>query len=482
MANIWTIKENVLNEAKKYTSRTEFKNKSNGAYNAAHRYGWFNEIYWLKNKNEKGSEHKKRRWKTKEDVIEESKKYNNRTDFKKKSYQAYKIANKNKWLDDMVWLNSKNVYLDKVDTIYKYYFPQKNAIYVGRTIYKELRDYQHRTITNDSVFDFAAKNGLEIPQMEIIETNLTILEGSSREIYWEKYYRNNGYSIINKRPCGSIGCMGKGKWSKKKCFEESKKYSSRADFFNNSSSAYQKALKEGWLEEMTWLSNTHKHPRGYWMKKENVINESKKYTSKIDFQNNNTSAYQAALRNGWIKEMTWLVKQIQKPFGYWKIKENVINESKKYTTIIDFRKKSIIAYRTAKKEGYLDELIWLKKTNHSKKKELVNLKINKHPKGYWKNRENMMNEAMKYSSKEEFQRGNLYAFLAAHKYGYIDEMDWMVKQKQHKNGYWTYENIEKEALKYNTKTEFSKGCNPAYRAALKLGIINDFFAFNNYVQ
>ena len=106
----------------------------------------------------------------------------------------------------------------------------------------------------------------------------------------------------------------------------------------------------------------------------------------------------------------------------------------------------------------------------------------KHPRGYWKNRENMMNEAMKYSSKEEFQRGNLYAFLAAHKYGYIDEMHWMVKQKQHKNGYWTYENIEKEALKYNTKTEFSKGCNTAYRAALKLGIINDFFAFNNYVQ
>ena len=106
----------------------------------------------------------------------------------------------------------------------------------------------------------------------------------------------------------------------------------------------------------------------------------------------------------------------------------------------------------------------------------------KHPKGYWKVRENMMTEAMKYSSKEDFQKGNLSAFLAAHKYGYIDEMYWMVKQKQHKKGYWTYKHIEEEALKYNTKTEFFKSNQTAYRAALKMGVIDDFFGLNDYVQ
>ena len=106
----------------------------------------------------------------------------------------------------------------------------------------------------------------------------------------------------------------------------------------------------------------------------------------------------------------------------------------------------------------------------------------KHPKGYWKNEKNIMHEAKKYSTKEEFQKGNLYAFLAAHKYGFIDKMEWLVRQKQHKNGYWTYEHIEKEALKYNTKTEFFKGNQTAYRAALKLGIIDDFFMFNNYIE
>ena len=77
----------------------------------------------------------------------------------------------------------------------------------------------------------------------------------------------------------------------------------------------------------------------------------------------------------------------------------------------------------------------------------------KHPKNYWKDKENMMREAKKYSNKEEFQKGNLTAFLAAYKYGYIDDMYW-----------------------------FFNGNQTAYRAALKMGVIDDFFVMNDYVQ
>ena len=155
--------------------------------------------------------------------------------------------------------------------------------------------------------------------------------------------------------------------------------------------------------------------------------------------------------------------------NYWKIKEHVMEESKRFSNRTEFKKRSGNAYDSARKNKWLDEMTWLSNNK------------DKRPKGYWKNRENMMNEAMKYASKDEFQKGNLYAFLAAHKYGYIEEMEWLVKQKQHKNGYWTYENIEKEALKYNTKTDFFRGNQTAYRAALKLGIIDDFF-ITNYIE
>lgn len=155
--------------------------------------------------------------------------------------------------------------------------------------------------------------------------------------------------------------------------------------------------------------------------------------------------------------------------GYWLVKENVIEDSKKYSSRTDFKKNSQTAYNSALKNKWIKEMQWL---DASKKK---------HPKGYWKNKENMMEEAKKYSTKEEFQKGNLTAFLAAYRYGYIDEMDWLVKQKQHKKKYWTYKHIEEEALKYNTKTEFFKGSQTAYRAALKMGIIDDFF-IDNYIE
>lgn len=98
-----------------------------------------------------------------------------------------------------------------------------------------------------------------------------------------------------------------------------------------------------------------------------------------------------------------------------------------------------------------------------------------HEKGFWKKRDNIIMEGRKYATKKEFKENSLTAFLAAYKYGYMDEMPWLVKQKQHKKGHWTYENIEKEALKYRTKTDFFNGNQTAYRKALKLGIIDDFF-------
>jgi hypothetical protein len=162
-------------------------------------------------------------------------------------------------------------------------------------------------------------------------------------------------------------------------------------------------------------------------------------------------------------------KKYRKPKKYWSIKNNVIEESKYYSSRTEFKKKSENAYDSARKNKWLDEMHWLDSNN-------------KHPKGYWKNKENMMAEARKYSTKEEFQKGNITAFLAAHRYGYIDDMDWLVRQKQHKKGYWTYKHIEEEALKYNTKSEFFKGNQTAYRAALKMGVIDDFFGLNDYVQ
>lgn len=119
----------------------------------------------------------------KERTIEESKKYSSRVEFYKGSHGAYVVAKKNGWLDEMTWLNRKNVYKDPVDCVYKYHFVDENAVYIGRTIYPKLRDKQHRLREKDTVNRFANEHNTEIPKMEVIEDKLTVVEGAKREVY-----------------------------------------------------------------------------------------------------------------------------------------------------------------------------------------------------------------------------------------------------------------------------------------------------------
>lgn len=244
-------------------------------------------------------------WEDKEKTFEESKKSSSRVEFYKNSHGAYVISKKNGWLDEMTWLNRKNVYKDPVDCVYKYHFTKENAVYIGRTIYPELRDRQHRTREKDTVNRFSKENGVEIPEMEIIEEGLTVTQGAERENYWAEHYKNKGFTLINKQPCGSLGLMCRGKWSKEKCFEEAKKYKLRSEFQKSSSQAYHISIEKGWIEEMTWFPKNREHHNGYWRNKENFLKEARKYNTKKELEKGNLAAYNAGWKYGYFNDVTW---------------------------------------------------------------------------------------------------------------------------------------------------------------------------------
>ena len=314
-------------------------------------------------------------WEDKERTFNESKKFTSRVEFYKKSHGAYVVAKKNGWLDEMIWLNRKNVYKDPVDFVYKYHFVNENAVYVGRTIYPELRDKQHRVRERDTVYKFAKEHNSEIPKMEILEDNLTVIQGAKQEKYWANFYKDKGILLINKQPCGSLGLICKGKWTKKKCYEEARKYTKRSEFQRNSSQAYYISMKNGWIDEMDWLPKRQLHPSGYWKNKENFLNENKKYKSKKELEKGNLAAYAAGYKYGYLDEVDWECERKVLPFGYWKVKENVMEESKKYKSRNEFRKANQSAYWAAHKYGYIDQMDWLtnrnKNTNERKKNKTL---------------------------------------------------------------------------------------------------------------
>ena len=194
-------------------------------------------------------------------------------------------------------------------------------------------------------------------------------------------------------------------------FEESQKYTVVTEFMNNAITAYTIAKKNDWLKEMTWLAPSKHKPSGYWKIKENVIMESKKYKSVTEFRRKKSRAFDSAKINGWLNEMDWLSKTNKKPAGYWEIQSNVFEESHKYDSRRDFCKKCYLAYITAKDKGWLNEMTWLKK---SRQKE----------KGYWKNKENVFQEAKKYIYKSNFHRGAPSAYSYALKNDWFKEMPW----------------------------------------------------------
>lgn len=96
----WNNYERCFNEAKKYKTRTEFQyaKGASRAYKYSVQNGWIDSFTWMQPKQKESGY-----W-TKERCILESKKYQRKNDFRKKSPSAYTIAKRNGWYKDFIWL------------------------------------------------------------------------------------------------------------------------------------------------------------------------------------------------------------------------------------------------------------------------------------------------------------------------------------------------------------------------------------------
>lgn len=93
----------------------------------------------------------------------------------------------------------------------------------------------------------------------------------------------------------------------------------------------------------------------------------------------------------------------------WELKENCLAEALKYNTRRAFSKGSPIAYTTAKRKEWLDDICQHMAMNV--------------PQGFWNKKENCHAQALKYSSRAEFRKKCKNGFNAAVRKGWIDEVD-----------------------------------------------------------
>ena len=157
-----------------------------------------------------------------------------------------------------------------------------------------------------------------------------------------------------------------------------------------------------------------KLPNGYWTD-EKVIEESRKYHTRIEFKQNAPTACKLAYQRKLIDKMIWLKTDRHKKRGprkeqkYTKDVILSIVEQNNCVTITDLRLLNEYAYNQAKKNGWLDDLGLIRP---------------KHENGFWTKKE-VLKMAKKYPSKMDFQKNEPTAYKWACEYGILDKMEWM---------------------------------------------------------
>lgn len=191
-----------------------------------------------------------------------------------------------------------------------------------------------------------------------------------------------------------------GYWTYESCFEEAKKYKTRAEFHKGSAGAYIKAWRKGWIKDYDWMPSRQTKPAGYWDNYDHCYEEAKKYKSRRSFQRGCIGGYTKALRNGWLNDYNWFSGN--KRNGFWN-KETCYEEARKYDNITAFAKNAVRAYPLSRLNGWFSEYTWFKKLTKS-----------------W-DYETCKAEAVKYNNRMQFRAGASGAYTKSRINGWLDD-------------------------------------------------------------
>ena len=147
-------------------------------------------------------------------------------------------------------------------------------------------------------------------------------------------------------------------WTKERCIKEARKYSTKKEWTKKSSGSLNAARINNWMDECSGHIIRTCKKQGYWQIKENCTNEAKKYNTITDWAKASSASYTSSKKNNWYNECTkHMIKtrENKKPSGYWHVKENCIEDAKKYKKKLDWYKNSSSAVTAAKMNGWYEE-------------------------------------------------------------------------------------------------------------------------------
>jgi len=282
------------------------------------------------------------------------------------------------------------------------------------------------------------------------------------------------------------------KWTKEKCQEEALKYNCLSYFKKGNPSAFAASKRYNYIDDIT-KHMLKPHEISIKWTREKCIEAALKYKYKSDFKKNCVGAYNISLKNKWIDEICSHMISYGDRFNRcvyaYEFEDNyayiglTYNLSKRNDSHLKYHESNV--YKHMNESNLKPKLIQI--TNYIPVQEAVFLEglyIDKYIKNNWiilnaakagSTGSNVIkwtkdichNEALKYNNIRDFFNNSKYAYRKALKYKWLNEIcSHMLIIKLFKSN-WTKEICHNEALKYNSRFEFSKNCRAAYSFAIR---------------
>lgn len=542
----WT-KPTIITEAKKYTKLSDFRKNSNGAYAAALRLGISDQVF----KHFVPAQKPPGYWNL-ERIKKEAKKYKTRSDFRNSSNGAYAAAIRFGILDDVckhMKQFSKPVGYWTEGNIRKFaakcktrseFIEKSSAAYMHAKKLGILDSVCSHMISKYKPYGYWSKERLK-KEAKKYKTR-SVFARDSKAAYMAALKMGILTDI-----CSHMKYLQKPNnyWNKTRIKEVAKKCRTRKEFYTKYRTAYQKAIVRGWLEDFcshmktptsdkkraiyafefpdrsvyVGLTSNYDNRYNHHMSKNlllikktdelghefimfnvfhtphlarkaeaqkieyyrrrgwKILNRAKagalgsktywtisrlykeaaKYDSKSKFLEKSSGAYSAAQKQGVINKICKHMTGLRRPNGYW-TKKRVVAIARKYRTRVDFKKGDPAAYSAAQRLNILEE-------------SCRHMKSDRKPDGYW-TEESVRREAKNHKTRSAFHEKASRACAVAKELGIYEEVCSHMASKTRPNGYWTEKRIRTEAKKYKTRSEFRRKCYPAYRAAHRRGLMD----------
>lgn len=398
--------------------------------------------------------------------MEESKKYSTRSEFASKCSGAYHVACKNKWIDEYTWLLSDGRQLRYKTSKWNY-----------ESCYEEARRFKTRgefARLSGSAYKSARKHKWLDDYTWLKDERLDLVEGKIDLVYSYEFVEENavyiGRTLIKRRK------------------ERDKQHL----FIMDSVSTFAKeldvpvpemkileeglTLEEGVQKEAWWIE---KYRIDGWR----ILNKAKagsigligkgktRYTKELctelskdcivraEFKAKYPQAYVIAFRKGWIDEFTWLKDG----------KQVGADKRRKYDRQTCYEEAQKYQTITEFEKGSKGACVAARA--HGWMKDYTWFTILWEKK--W-NRETCYEEARQYETLEEFMTKSASAYATACKNGWLDDYEWL-KRKRIRRGTWSsYEKCYQEAQKYTRRCDFEKYSNSAFMSSVRNGWIEKF--------